>query len=76
MTIDNEINLIKRLCILNFLELQDIRRKLNIAPSTSEGYDYPNAVPRYLNELDNKMRNLVKDRPHLLDQSAQGDEAE
>jgi len=64
-----EINLIKRLCILNFLELQDIRRRLNIptqeGPGNQGHYDYANAVPRYLKELDDKMRNLLKERPHL-----------
>ncbi len=63
-TDSEEINLVKRLCILNFIELQDIRKKLNIA--TQGDYDYPNSVAGYLKELDNKMRILIKDHPHLL----------
>ena len=62
-TNSKEINLIKRLCILNFLELQEIRKRLNIAPQLD--FDYPNSVAGYLKELDNKMRFLAKDHSHL-----------
>ena len=69
-TDSDEINLIKRLCILNFLELQDIRRRLNIptqhGPGAQGYYDYANSVAGYLKEMDDKMRNLIKDYPHLL----------
>lgn len=69
LTDSEEINLIKRLCILNFLELQDIKRRLKIPTQEGPGnqgyYDYANAVPRYLKELDDKMRHLLKERPHL-----------
>lgn len=70
-TDSEEINLIKRLCILNFLELQDIRRRLNISTTDTEGlgtqgyYDYANAVRGYLKEMDHKMCNLIRDYPHL-----------
>ncbi|OIQ74210.1 hypothetical protein GALL_441430 [mine drainage metagenome] len=63
-----ELNLIKRLCILNFLELQEIKRHLNISTAnTQEFYDYQNAVSDYMKELDDKMRSLIKDYPHLWD---------
>ena len=67
-TDSDELKQIKRLCILNFLELQEIKRRLNIQTTgTQEFYDYQNAVPGYMNELDDKMRGLVKDYPHLSD---------
>ena len=65
-TDSEELNIIKRLCILNFLELQEIKRRMNIATeNTQEFYDYQNAVPKYMKELDNKMRSLIKDFPHV-----------
>lgn len=64
----DEINHIKRLCILNFLEIQELRRRLNIpADARQDHYDYANSVGDYLKELDSKMRNLIKDYPHLWD---------
>ena len=63
-----ELNLIKRLCILNFLELQEIKRRLNISTNgTQEFYDYQNAAHDYMKELDDKMHSLIKDYPHLWD---------
>lgn len=69
MSIDNEeLNLVKRLCILNFLELQEIKRKMNITTeSRQDFYDYQNSVSDYIKELDDKMRSLIKDYPHLWD---------
>jgi hypothetical protein len=64
----SDLNLIKRLCIINFLELQEIKRRLNISiESDQDFYDYQNAVSGYIKELDDKMRSLIKDYPHLLD---------
>ena len=64
----DDLNLVKRLCILNFLELQEIKRKLNIKTEDIQGYyDYQNAVPDYFKELDGKMRSLIKEYPHLWD---------
>ena len=69
MPTDNEeLNLIKRLCILNFLELQEIKRKMSITTENRQDfYDYPNSVSDYIKELDNKMHSLIKDYPHLWD---------
>lgn len=69
MPADNEeLSLIKRLCILNFLELQEIKRRLNISTNgTQEFYDYQNAAHDYMKELDDKMHSLIKDYPHLWD---------
>ena len=46
MPTDNEeLNLIKRLCILNFLELQEIKRKMSITTENRQDfYDYPESV--------------------------------
>jgi len=67
-TDSDELNLIKRLCILNFIELQEIKRRLNIATHDSQDfYDYANALAGYMKEMDDKMRNLIKDYPHLWD---------
>ena len=61
------LNRIERLCIVNFLELQEIKRKLNITTESDQDvYDYKNAVEEYLTEMDNKMKNLIKDYSHLL----------
>ncbi len=69
MPTDNEeLNLIKRLCILNFLELQEIKRKMSITTENRQDfYDYQNSVSDYIKELDNKMHSLIKDYPHLWD---------
>jgi len=68
MSNENEILSIKRLCIINFLELQEIRRKLNIATTSNQDfYDYANEVSEYMKDLDNKINNLTKDYPHLAD---------
>ena len=69
MPTDNEeLNLIKRLCILNFLELQEIKRKMSITTENRQDfYDYQNSVSDYIKELDNKMHSLIKDDPHLWD---------
>ncbi|HEY5803481.1 MAG TPA: hypothetical protein VIT90_07320 [Lysobacter sp.] len=64
MATDADIDEIKRMCVLLFLELQEIRRKLKIDPVGSRDSDeYRGAVPGYLGQLDNKMRNLAKDHP-------------
>ena len=69
MPTDNEeLNLIKRVCILNFLELQEIKRKMSITTENRQDfYDYQNSVSDYIKELDNKMHSLIKDYPHLWD---------
>jgi hypothetical protein len=62
MATDADIDEIKRMCVVLFLELQEIRRKLEIDPVGSRDSDeYRMAVPGYLRQFDSKMRNLVKD---------------
>lgn len=69
MTAESEIlkqlSEVRRLCVLNFLELLEIRRHLNIPPSSQGVYDYPNHVSESIKELDDKMRVLIKQYPHL-----------
>lgn len=60
MATDADIDELKRMCVVLFLELQEIRRKLEIEPMGSRDEDeYRNAVPGYLKQLDSKMRNLA-----------------
>ena len=61
------LNRVERLCIINFLELQEMKRKLSISTENNQDfYDYQNAASDYIKELDSKMSNLIKDFPHLL----------
>jgi hypothetical protein len=61
---DADIDEVKRMCVLLFLELQEIRRKLEIEPVGSRDRDdYLVAVPGHLTELENKMRHLAKVLP-------------
>lgn len=54
-----------RISILNFAEIQHLKRQMNV----TEGgiYDYPNALPDYIRGLDDKVRHLIKEYPHLSD---------
>jgi hypothetical protein len=62
------MNEIWRMLLINFMEMQEIKRKLNIATTSSQDfYDYQNAAQDYLQEHDHKMRSLIKDFPHLWD---------
>lgn len=64
MATDADIDEIKRMCVLLFLELQEIRRKLEIDPVNSRDADeYRMAVPGYLRQLDSKMRHFINDPP-------------
>ncbi|MBF6024826.1 hypothetical protein [Lysobacter niastensis] len=64
MATDADIDEIKRMCVLLFLELQEIRRKLEIEPVGSRDRDeYQIAVPGHLTEFENKMRHLVNVLP-------------
>ena len=60
MATDADIDELKRMCVLLFLELQEIRRKLEIEPIGSRDSDeYRNAVPAHLTQFDSKMRHLL-----------------
>lgn len=65
-----EIRRIKNLCIINFFELQDLKRRLKVedvaAIKKEAHYAYLNAMAEWINELDMKTHGLVKDYPHLL----------
>jgi hypothetical protein len=61
---DADIDEIKRMCVLLFLELQEVRRKLEIEPVGSRDSDeYQAAVDGYLKQFDSKMRTLAKKWP-------------
>lgn len=58
----DEIRTIKMICIANFIELQEIRRKLDIAVQTKDDqYEYANNTQEYVKALDQKMHRLFKD---------------
>lgn len=58
----DEVRTIKMMCIVNFIELQEIRRRLDIAEQTKEDkYEYANNTNEYVKALDQKMRRLFKD---------------
>jgi len=58
----DELRTIKLMCIANFVELQEIRRKLDIAEMTrEEKYEYDNNTADHLRALDQKMHRLIKD---------------
>ncbi|OBY83863.1 hypothetical protein [Delftia sp. JD2] len=63
----DELRTIKLMCIANFVELQEIRRKLDIAESNrEEKYDYDDNTAEHVNSLSQKLRRLLKDDlPHL-----------
>lgn len=63
MATDADIDELKRMCVVLFLELQEIRRKLDIEPvGLRDSDEYRNAVPGYLAQFDSKMRHLVQER--------------
>lgn len=65
MVTDADVNEIKRMCVLLFLELQEIRRRLDIEPIGSRDNDaYQQSLDGYLKQFDSKMRNLLKEYPH------------
>ena len=60
-----ELKNIKLLCILNFLELQEIKRRLAITETNTDLDEYANRIPAYLDSMEAKIRNLIKDYPDL-----------
>lgn len=65
MVTDADIDEIKRMCVLLFLELQEIRRRLEIEPlgqRDSEAYQI--SVEGYLKQFEGKLRGLSQKYPH------------
>ncbi|GEM_PF-4966269 len=67
----DEIRTIKMMCVVNFIELQEIRRKLDIAEQTKEDkYEYANNTREYVEALSQKLHRLFKDDlPQLWEQT-------
>jgi hypothetical protein len=60
MNEQSDLQLIKHLCILNFLELQNIKQKLDIADTTDQDFErYQNSVHDWIKDLDSKRFNLM-----------------
>lgn len=58
----DELRTIKLMCITNFIELQEIRRKLDIAEQTREDrYEYANNTSEHVKAMSEKMHRLFKD---------------
>lgn len=67
----DEVRTIKMMCVVNFIELQEIRRRLDIAEQTKEDrYEYANNTREYVEALDQKLRRVFKDDlPQLWEQT-------
>ena len=63
----DELRTIKLMCVANFIELQEIRRKLDIAESSPEGkFEYANNTAEHVEAMSQKLHRLLKDDlPHL-----------
>jgi len=58
----DELRTIKIICVANFIELQEIRRKLEIAEQTREdGYEYANHTAEHVAAMSQKLLRLLKD---------------
>ena len=58
----DEIRTIKMMCIVNFIELQEIRRKLEIAEQDkTDLYEYANHTREHIDVLSEKLHGLIKD---------------
>lgn len=65
MVTDADIDEIKRMCVLMFLELQEIRRRLEIEPVGQRDSDeYQHSVEGYLKRFESKLRGLSQKYPH------------
>ena len=64
----DELRTIKLMCVANFIELQEIRRKLDIAEaSRDDKYEYANNTSEHINALSQKLHRLLKDDlPNVL----------
>jgi hypothetical protein len=53
---NNELAELKQLLILNFIELQEIKQRLNIADQDRpDPYEFPNSINRHIEQLDKKL---------------------
>jgi len=65
MVTDADIDEIRRMCVLLFLELQDIRRRLEIEPVGQRDSDeYHRSVDGHLKQFESKLRSLSRQYPH------------
>lgn len=69
----DELRTIKLMCIANFIELQEIKRKLDIADNSREaGYKYANDLSDHIKQLDNRLHRMIKDESHQLWEGTKG----
>ncbi|MEQ6437192.1 hypothetical protein V8Z74_19495 [Comamonas sp. w2-DMI] len=58
----DELRTIKLMCVANFIELQEIRRKLDISEHTrADKYEYANNTLDHIEALSQKLHRLLKD---------------
>ena len=61
---NSELTELKELLILNFIEMQEIKRRLNIADQDRpDPYEFPNSIESHMEQLDSKLRALRKQLP-------------
>ncbi|CAM4401069.1 hypothetical protein COAQ111491_21965 [Comamonas aquatilis] len=69
----DELRTIKLMCVANFIELQEIRRKLDIAEAgRDDRYEYANHTKEHVKALSDKIHGLLKDDLHHLWESTLG----
>lgn len=58
----DELRTIKFMCIANFIEIQEIKRKLDIGGNSRDDMDeYANNTSEHLEALSKKLHRLLKD---------------
>lgn len=67
MSTQEDLKSIKRLCILNFAEIQHLKKLMskNIDISKDDINDYANSLKDYIREMESKYKNLIKDFPDM-----------
>lgn len=61
---NNELAELKELLILNFIEMQEIKQRLNIADQDRpDPYEFPNSLEEHMAQLDKKLRALGRHLP-------------
>lgn len=61
---NNELAEIKQLLILNFIEMQEIKQRLNIEDKDQpDPYELPNSIGEHLKQLNNKLMALRRSLP-------------
>ena len=64
MNIESELSYIRNICLINFLEIRELRKKLNIADETlAEHSVYETEISSRLTDLHHRIHELLKELP-------------